>query len=278
MKTYFSLTFSLIVSLNLMAQQTTPTKDVLLLGTFHYNNPGADVAKTKTFDVMSNSAQQELEKITAKIKAYHPTQVFVEWPHDEQKELDSLYQRYLEGTYFENDSLSDFYKKNEIFQLAFRVAKANGLSKVYGIDYRTSFPFDEVMAALEKNNQEDLKAEFFDGIARFTEEFDEKIAAGISLADLTIYLNSKEMRKLSNDFHTNLMLLAGAPDDFSGPYLASEWYKRNLYMWSLIQKQTTPEDERIMVLAGSSHVAMFELFIKEDPRWTKTEFKEVLEK
>ena len=85
MKTYFSLTFSLIVSLNLMAQQTTPTKDVLLLGTFHYNNPGADVAKTKTFDVMSNSAQQELEKITAKIKAYHPTQVFVEWPHDEQK-------------------------------------------------------------------------------------------------------------------------------------------------------------------------------------------------
>ena len=39
------------------------------------------------------------------------------------------------------------------------------------------------MAALEKNNQEDLKANFY-GIGRFTEEFDEKIAAGISLADL----------------------------------------------------------------------------------------------
>ena len=38
-------------------------KEALLIGTFHYNNPGADVAKTKSFDILSKSSQNELEKI-----------------------------------------------------------------------------------------------------------------------------------------------------------------------------------------------------------------------
>jgi hypothetical protein len=271
-----SFVFSLMVSLT--AQEKKASKDVLLIGTFHYNNPGADLAKTKTFDILSEGAQNELQQMTADIKAYNPTKVFVEWPYDEQRELDSLYQKYREGTYFENYSLSNFYRKNEIFQLAFRVAEANDLPKVYAMDYKTSFPFDDVIAAIEKNNQLELKSELFDGISKFTVDFDDKIASGISLSELTIYLNTAEMRAFSNDFHNNLMTVAGEPDDFAGPLLTSEWYKRNLYMWSLIKKNTADSDERIMVLAGSSHIAMFELFIKEDHRWTITELKEILRK
>ena len=146
------------------------------------------------------------------------------------------------------------------------------------MDYKTSFPFDEVMASIEKNNQLELKSKIFDGISKFTVDFDDKIASGISLPELTLYLNTPEMRAFSNDFHNNLMTVAGAPDDFSGPFLTSEWYKRNLYMWSLIKKNTSKTDERIMVLAGASHVGMFELFIKEDHRWTITELEEVLNK
>lgn len=263
---------------SLYAQDKDTTKDVLLIGTFHYNNPGADVAKTKTFDVLSESAQQELQQMAGSIKAYNPTKVFVEWPYDEQKELDSLYRKYLEGTYFQNDSLSDFYRKNEIFQLAFRVAKANGHQKVYAMDYKTSFPFEEVIQAIEKNGQLELKDEIFKGISKFTVDFDNKITSGISLPELTLYLNTPEMREFSNDFHNNLMTVAGAPGDFSGPLLTSEWFKRNLHMWSLIKKNTSETDERIMVLAGSSHVAMFELFINDDKRWSITELKEVLNK
>ncbi|NKI32956.1 DUF5694 domain-containing protein [Croceivirga thetidis] len=278
MKIQFTLLLALVLVISLPAQEATKTKDVLLIGTFHYNNPGADVAKTKSFDILSENAQEELQMLTKAIKGYNPTKIFVEWPYDEQKELDSLYQKYLEGTYFQNDSLSDFYKKNEIFQLAFRVAKANNIKQVHGIDYKTSFPFDEVLESIEKNKQEDLKEQLFAGISKFTQEFDDKIASGISLTELTLYLNNPEMRAFSNDFHTNLMLGAGAVDDFSGPLLTAEWYKRNLYMWSFVQKQTTIADERIMVLAGASHVAMFELFVNEDKRWTITELSEVVGK
>ena len=251
-------------------------KEILLIGTFHYNNPGADVAKTKSFDILNDNSQHELKILSTKITNYNPSKIFVEWPHNEQNELDSLYQVYTEGHYFDNDSLSDFYLKNEIFQLAFRVAKENNLKKLYAIDYSTSFPFEEVMKEIDKNNQSELKREIEDGISKFTADFDNKIESGVSLTELTYFVNSQEMRKFSNHFHNNLMLLAGGTKDFYGPLLTSEWFKRNLYMWSLIQKNTRESDERIMVLAGSSHVAMLELFIKENDTWQIKELQQVV--
>lgn len=256
--------------------QTSTSKEVLLVGTFHYNNPGADVAKTKSFDILNDDSQIELEHITSKIKEYNPSKIFVEWPYDEQNELDSLYNLYRENKYFINDSLSDFYLKNEIFQLAFRVAKANNLEKVYGIDYSTSFPFEEVMKDIENANQTELLSKIQNGISKFTADFDNRIEEGASLTELTYYLNSPAMRKFSNEFHNELMLLAGNTDDFSGPLLTSEWFKRNLYMWSLTQKKVTESDEKIMVLVGASHAAMLELFIKENDNWRVNELKEIM--
>jgi hypothetical protein len=254
-----------------------PKKEILLIGTFHYNNPGADVAKTKSFDILSEKSQLELEQISSSIKTYNPTKVFVEWPFKEQSKLDSLYGLYKENKYFTNDSLSDFYLKNEIFQLAFRVAKQNNLDKVYGIDYpETEFPYQQVINDIESSNQIKLKERIEKSIAQFTTDFDNMIESGASLKELTFAMNTKEMRYASNDLHLNMFSLAGSTDEFNGVYLTSEWYKRNLYMWSLIQKYTSLPDERVMVLAGSSHTAMIELFVKENRDWKIKELKEII--
>lgn len=253
------------------------SKEVLLIGTFHYNNPGADVAKTKSFDILSESSQKELEQMSIDIKKYNPSKIFVEWPYNEQKELDSLYNLYKKGEYFTNDSLSNFYLKNEIFQLAFRAAKANNNEKIYGVDYsKTEFPYQKVIQDIESNSQLELKEKIESTIASLTANFDSMIEAGVSLKKLTIASNTKEIRQTSNDLHNNMLSLAGSIDEFNGVYLTSEWYKRNLYMWSLIQKYTSDSDERIMVLLGSSHVAMLELFIKENAHWRIKEFEAIL--
>lgn len=257
--------------------ESSKEKEVLLIGTFHYNNPGQDVAKTKSFDILKEKYQLELQQISSNIKKYNPTKIFVEWPYNEQKELDSLYKQYINGKYFKNDSLSDFYLKNEVFQLAFKVARENNLERVYGIDYSTEFPFEEVMKDIENSKQLKLQAQIQE-IFKWAEKIDNKIEAGITLTELTYYVNSKEFRNYSNNWHNNLMLLAGKPNDFSGPYLASEWYKRNLYMWSLIQKNTIDSDERIMVLVGGSHAAMIELFIKENSDWKVKELEQIMRK
>lgn len=254
-------------------------KEILLIGTFHYNNPGADVVKTKSFDILSEKSQTELEQISGSLKEYNPSKVFVEWPYNEQKELDSLYHLYIENNYFTNDSLSDFYLKNEIFQLAFRVAKKNNLDKVYGIDYNeTEFPYEKVMNDIESNHQIQLKDKIEKTITKFTTDFDYMIDSGASLKELTLALNTKEMKYASNDIHNNKFSVAGSIDEFNGVYLTSEWYKRNLYMWSLIQKHTSNADKKIMVLACSSHTAMLELFIKENRAWKIKELKDVITK
>ncbi|PCJ97179.1 MAG: hypothetical protein COA50_05950 [Flavobacteriaceae bacterium] len=283
MKNIFILSIAFLI-FSCKKEQAKPieslnNKEVLLIGTFHYNNPGADVAKTKSFDILSKTSQLELEEIATSIKTYNPTKVFVEWPYNEQQELDSLYHLYQKNNYFTNDSLSDFYLKNEIFQWAFRIAKMNGLDKVYGIDYtETAFPYGEVMQDIENNNQDKLKGKIEEAIAKFTADFDNKIDAGASLKELTYYVNSSKMRYFSNDLHNNVLSIAGGPNDLNGPFLTSEWYKRNIYMWSFIQKNTAPTDKRIMVLLGSSHAAMLELFIKENREWSIRELQEIVEK
>ncbi|MFD2099323.1 DUF5694 domain-containing protein [Flagellimonas iocasae] len=260
------------------SQESQNTKQVLLIGTFHYNNPGADVAQTKSFDILSESAQAELEEISEKIKEYKPDQVLVEWPYNEQQELDSLYQLYLADNYFTNDNLSSYYQKSETFQLAFRVAKKAGLPSVKAVDYRnTDFPFDSLMTVTAQQNQTTLQKKFTEGIERFTQEFDEKIESGASLLDMTYYLNTEELRQFSNEFHTQVPLLVGDRDNFVGAYLASEWYRRNLYMWALAQKATQPNDKRIMLLLGSSHVAMIKNFIDKNPDWDTVELEKIMQ-
>ena len=82
--------------------QTTDVseKEALLIGTSHYHNPGLDAVKTKSFDILSQTAQLELEEISSDIKAYNPSKIFVEWPYNEQRKLDSLYKLYKEDKYF----------------------------------------------------------------------------------------------------------------------------------------------------------------------------------
>ncbi len=253
-------------------------KEVLLIGTFHYHNPGADIAKTKSFDVLDEESQNQLELIAEKIREFNPDKIFVEWPFDEQKHLDSLYNIYLEDTYFDNDSLSEFYRKNEIFQLAFRAASKNKLKGVDAIDFHeTQFPFDSLMTVIAVSNQKDIQSKIENGIRHFTTEFDARIEQGASLLDLTYYLNSGEMRQKSNRFHTEIPLLAGAKDNFIGPFLSSEWHRRNLYMWSLAQKGMEQDDHKMVLLLGASHVAMIKDYVDKSEEWKAVELQDIME-
>lgn len=253
-------------------------KEALIIGTFHYHNPGLDAAKVKDFDVLSERSQEELKLMAEKIRDFKPGKIFVEWPYDGQEQLDSLYRLYLEDSYFDNESLTDFYRKNEIFQLGFRAARKSKLARVHAIDYRdTQFPLDSLMTVLKQNNQSSLLAEIDESIQYFTTSFDSRIESGTSLLELTYYLNSKELRDLGNRMHLEIPLMGGKRENFIGPFLSAEWQRRNLYMWSLAQKGTEAEDRRIVLLLGSSHIATIKDYIDQNTDWNAVELKEIME-
>jgi len=249
---------------------TSPKKPakVLLVGTFHFYNPGLDVVKTKSFDILSESAQADLESLSSRIAAFKPTKIFVEFPYSKQDELDKRYARYLRGDLLSDPKLRDAVRKGEIAQLAFRAAKKLGLKKLYAVDYNeTDFPYEETLNAMNAAEQKDLLAELQTAIQAHGDAMNKKIDSGATLMEILAWLNAPESRSEDASVYLDLFNRAGVPDNFEGARLVSEWYRRNLYIWSLIQKQCEPSDERIMVLFGAGHTTIFDQLLSRSHRW-----------
>jgi hypothetical protein len=182
-------------------------KKALLLGTFHFHNPGMDAVKLNSFDVMSQASQKELEVITEQIKKFHPDKIFVEWNYKDQKGLDSLYNLYKKGTYdqfvesnHKGKGDYDFYKKNEIVQLGFRAAKKAGLAQVHAIDYQMNIPFDTVINVINQAGQTSLMTEFNAARAEQGKITNEKISR-LTLTALLEDNNTPSYRTMNNGFY-----------------------------------------------------------------------------
>lgn len=136
-----------LLTFNLSSSQIKK-KQVLLIGTFHYANPGLDVAQLNSFSIMSEKSQKELEIMSDKIKKFGPDKIFVEWEFSKQTDLDKFYNKNTDSLFKNN--------KSEITQLALRTAKKLNHKKLYGMNLYTSFRYDSLMMAMEKANQKDL--------------------------------------------------------------------------------------------------------------------------
>lgn len=261
----------------------TKQAELLLIGTFHFHNPGADLVKMKTFDVMAPKVQTELETITNKINQFAPDKIFVEWSSEDQAGLDELYTQYLGEKYeayinakYPNPKGRDFYLKNEIVQLAFRAGKKAKLTKIYALDYnKTSFPYDSVMKAMKEAQQEALIKGIESDLKAVETSFNKKVETS-SLTQILLDFNTKEDLKANKAFYIDRLNRAGTTSNFAGPYLVSEWYRRNLYMYSLVQKSVEATDDKVMVLVGAGHAAMMKEFIEVDNRFRIQELKNVL--
>jgi hypothetical protein len=246
----------------------TKKKQILLIGSFHFANPGLDVAKVNTFNVMTDKSKKELVSITDKIVEFGPNKIFVEWNYKKQDKLDKFYAK-------NTDSLLN-NKADEIVQLALRSAKKLGHKKLFAIDYnQTSFPYDSLLKGMKEANQLDLLKSNEIEMVNYEKSQNEKISK-YTLTKLLLDLNSKESIKIDREWYLGIANRVGTVDNFVGAYLVSEWYRRNLYMYSLIQKLTEAKDDKIMVLLGASHAAIIREFVKNDPNFEIVELAAIL--
>lgn len=272
---------SLLFVTTAMAQQK---KQVLLIGTFHFNNPNADAIKTEAFDVTTAGVQKELEQLATCIKDFAPSKIFVEWDYDQQQRLDSLYGLYQQNKYedyvqktYTGKRHHALYAQNEIFQLGFRAAKKAGLPSLSAIDYEMPMPFDTVMNAIKIAKQDDVAAEIDSFIA--TQGAKENLKRKtMGLTDMILDLNTAASRHTNSGFYIKTLNRAGKTDNFGGAYSVSEWYKRNLYMFALMQKQVQNTDQRTVMILGAGHVAMIKKFIEEEGIYEVVELRDLLKK
>jgi hypothetical protein len=256
-----------IIAFNTVSAQSKKKK-ILLLGTFHFENPGLDVVQVNMFNVMSDKSQNELENITNKITKFGPDKIFVEWDYHKQDKLDKFYNKNTDSL-LQNDA-------NEIVQVALKSAKKLGHKKLYGIDYNsTDFPYDNLVKGMEAADQFDLIKKNEETLKHFETDHNAKIAK-YNLTELLLDINTKESNEYNIGWYLETAIKGGKKDNFVGPFLVSEWYRRNLYMYALIQKLIESKDDKIMVLLGAGHTAMIREFVEHDPNFEIVELATVL--
>lgn len=90
---------SLVSALPLIAQAPAAADPahVLVLGTYHFANPGLDVVRAEVADVMSATKQAELAAVVQALARFRPTKIAVEVEPASTARRDCVYYAYRRG-------------------------------------------------------------------------------------------------------------------------------------------------------------------------------------
>jgi len=235
------------------AAAADPVAHVLVLGTYHFANPGLDVVQTDVVDVLSAARQAEILSIVETLARFRPTKIAVEHVPAAAPRLDSIYGEYRTGR---NELDPD-----ETQQLGFRLAAMLEHPRVYPIDYRGEFPFGAVMeyAALH----DPVFVSFFQQeIARITAEANRQQKEN-TVAEILRLMNDPASLHQDHGAYVRFAQV-GARDGYVGAALLSKWYERNIYMFANIREMVEPGD-RILVIVGGGHAPILRELITYDP-------------
>src|SRR5688572_23768351 len=123
---------------------------VMLLGTYHFANPGRDVIKQDIDDVLQPRRQAELEDLVSRLASWQPDRIAVEQPISRTDTVRARYARYLAKALPPN--------RNEVVQIGFRLASRLGHDAVYPIDDDSFLDLNDSLKAVEQRRPEFKRA------------------------------------------------------------------------------------------------------------------------
>jgi hypothetical protein len=235
--------------------------EVMILGTYHMGNPGLDLHNVEADDVLKPDRQEQLQAVADGLARFKPTRIAIEWKADDlPMHAVPAYHDYLDGKRDES--------RNEIDQIAFRLAKELQLAEVYGIDSDGNFPYEEVEAFAKATNR---TAE----LQQVTQVVEKKVKAfsasqsSKSIGELLYAMNSPGT--IREDYFFYMKLLAfGDANAQPGAELVGEWEKRN---WRICARlvQTVKAGDRVVVVYGSGHSKPLRQCVLDMPNWKLVE-------
>lgn len=228
--------------------------EVLILGTYHFANPGLDVVKNEVADVLTADRQAEIAAVVEALARFRPTRVAVEGEPEDAAVLDERYRAYLAG----ERELS----RNEIEQLGFRLAARFEHPRVWPIDHSGRFPYQELMTYAEEHDP-GFVAWFQEEIVRITEEMNRQQREE-TIGDILRLLNHPDQLARGHGLYMRQSEV-GAGDTFVGARLVSDWYERNIHIFANLQRLAEPGD-RILLIIGAGHAPILRELVAADPR------------
>ncbi len=162
--------------------------------------------------------------------------------------------------------------RNEIAQIAYRLAHDQGIARVYGIDARSGeidfFPFGKVQA-FEAANGLDVTGPMIADVQARAAEFSETQKTHTISQLLALENDPDTIKREHNDFYYGLFELGDAEAQ-PGAELNYGWYARNAITFNKIAAVTEPGD-RVIVLFGSGHAYWLRHFAENTPDFSLVE-------
>lgn len=244
----------LVFSWPALAGQGEQRAQVMMMGIFHFANPGLDVVKTDDVNVMSDENQAYLEKLAASIAEFDPTVVLLEFEASNNDIFQERFRQYLAGE-FELPS-------NEVYQLGFRIAAMSAAETVHGFDERgIEWNAEPLFEYLETVDIE-TKSRVDEKIEKVTAEMNARRAT-LPLRELLLTMNDPKSDRSNRSFYIQTNHV-GEGDNFVGADAAASWWHRNFRMYALIQRHAQP-GERVLVIGGQGHTAILRQLLEDDP-------------
>ncbi|MCB0569083.1 MAG: hypothetical protein KDC66_04945 [Phaeodactylibacter sp.] len=236
--------------------QEKPTL-LMLLGSYHMSNPGADRFNLESDDVLAPKRQAEIEAVVEKLAAWKPTKVAVEAPYGDSATI-ARYQAYLAGT--------RELGRSEEEQIGFRLARKLGHTTIYPIDVRLDISqpgLEQVVAAnpaehgprlasLEQMGQQ--------AIAQMGKWLQEG-----TIGDMLYEMNRPEFLDLNYEIYLRVFLPTVEGDNYAGADLVAAWNQRNLRIMSNLHQIGCTPGDRVFIVFGQGHVPLFQRIAQDSP-------------
>jgi hypothetical protein len=236
-----------------VAQNAGPRAEVLVLGTYHMNNPGHDLFNTQADDVLAPKRQQEIAQLIEVLKRFNPTKIAIE--SDPSGPRPKGYADYLAGSYT--------LTRNEIDQLGFRLARELGHKAIYPVDVDGEFQFQRISNYAKASGRSALLDSLMKQVGAMVKAQDAYLASHTILETL-LYLNADS--KVADDvgYYFREAEL-GEQWDWAGADFLTEWIRRNLRIYSNIVGLRQSANERVLVIYGSGHLGWLRFAIAGNP-------------
>lgn len=246
---------------------------VLLLGTYHMDNPGLDEVNVEADDVLTERRQAQLRDLTDSLAEWNPDRVAVERPHDRADELNDRYREYRSGDreYDREESFPAPHPdrtdpatecRSEVVQVGFRLADRLGHERVLAIDEHPDPPDEDPFADRDIDSARKTAVDLPDP-QRLEREEAERLASS-TIPEYLAWLNTEDGNRANHDLMFDRAIRA-ADDQFGSPIALAHWYDRNLRMVHQLWRTMDETDERVLLLVGAGHVRVLRHLLTEAP-------------
>ena len=230
---------------------------VLVLGSYHMSNPGADRFNLESDDVLAPRRQEEIEEVVTRLAAFAPTVVALETAWGDTTNA-ADYRTWRAG--------GRELRGKEEEQIGFRLADRAGLETVYPIDARIGLPDSLLMATIGVDPSLGQNLALLEPYGEAAMALMDEMLSDLTIGEFLWQMNSPEGLAANHSSYFRFFLPIVADTSYGGADYVAVWYRRNLRIAANVGR-IAEEGDRVFLVIGQGHAPILRQVFTDWPKF-----------